>query len=250
MHSLVRVGKVDCTRFTTVCSAMRVNAYPTIIFFRKGAKIPYEGERKKESMVDFAIKSSGPVVNQIETAVRFSEYRKSSDRDPFFVFVDAVEENEKDKKLFAEFEGVAEQLFTESRFTRVKSVSFLPTSVVLNKRPGIIVFKDGTHYVYDDQKYPDLFTWIQAERWPLLPQATPANIHSLGKTEKKIVFAVSDFVDRGNLSTPTGRFFKVVKEAAELVRKDDNLSRKFQFAWLDGNQIANNIAMMEMSIPG
>ena len=233
-----------------MCSAMRVNAYPTIIFFRKGAKIPYEGERKKESMVDFAIKSSGPVVNQIETAVRFSEYRKSSDRDPFFVFVDAVEENEKDKKLFAEFEGVAEQLFTESRFTRVKSVSFLPTSVVLNKRPGIIVFKDGTHYVYDDQKYPDLFTWIQAERWPLLPQATPANIHSLGKTEKKIVFAVSDFVDRGNLSTPTGRFFKVVKEAAELVRKDDNLSRKFQFAWLDGNQIANNIAMMEMSIPG
>jgi protein disulfide-isomerase-like protein len=56
--SNVRVGKVDCTRFPGVASRLRVNAYPTIIFFRNGVQIPYEGERTKNALVEFVDKSS------------------------------------------------------------------------------------------------------------------------------------------------------------------------------------------------
>lgn len=71
--SNVKVGKVDCTRFPTVASRLRVSGYPTILFFRNGVQIPYEGERKKESLVEFAEKSSGPVIGKIENAARLNE---------------------------------------------------------------------------------------------------------------------------------------------------------------------------------
>ena len=71
--STVRVAKVDCTRFPGVASKLRVNAYPTIIFFRNGVQIPFEGERKKDAIVEFAEKSSGPVIGKIENIAQFNE---------------------------------------------------------------------------------------------------------------------------------------------------------------------------------
>jgi thioredoxin domain-containing protein 10 len=73
--SRIHVGKIDCTRFPSVASKLRVSAYPTIIFFRNGVQIPYEGERKKESLVEFAEKSSGPVVGKIESSTQLHEVK-------------------------------------------------------------------------------------------------------------------------------------------------------------------------------
>jgi thioredoxin domain-containing protein 10 len=250
MNSPVRIGKIDCTRFSAVSNALRINAYPTIVFFRNGNRIPYEGERKKEAILDFIIKSSGPVVANLDTAVKFSELKKTSDKDPFFVYVDVAENTEtKDDKLFKGYEAVADNLFTESRFFRTKSLTPLPTSISLPQRPAIVVFKDGKHYVYDQKKNPDLSKWVESERWPLMPAVAPANIHSLGKTDKKLVLIVSDLLDRTNASSPAGKYFKIAKEAAQICRQDENLHSKFQFGWLDGNTIANNIVMAEMPIP-
>ena len=83
----------------------------------------------------------------------------------------------------------------------------------------------------------------------MMPAITPANIHSLGKTDKKLVLIVSDLLDKTNLSSPTGKYFKIAKEAAQLCRDDEDLHSKFQFGWLDGNMIANNIVMGEVHIP-
>uniref|UniRef100_A0AC35FXS0 Thioredoxin domain-containing protein n=1 Tax=Panagrolaimus sp. PS1159 TaxID=55785 RepID=A0AC35FXS0_9BILA len=249
MNSPVRIGKIDCTKFTAVANALRINAYPTIVFFRNGIRIPYEGDRKKEAILDFLIKSSGPVVASLDTAVKYSELKKTSDKDPFFVYIDSAEIDNSGDKLFKEYENVAEKLFTESRFFRSKSLTPFPSSVVLPHRPVIVVFKDGKHYIYDEKKNPDLSAWIESERWPLMTAVAPANIHALGKSNKKLVLIISDLLDRSNLSSPVGKYFKIAKEAANLCREDDDLHSKFQFGWLDGNEIANNIVMGEMPIP-
>ena len=151
MNSPVRIAKIDCTRFTAVANALKINAYPTIVFFRNGHRIPYEGERKKEAIVDFIVKSSGPVVANLETAVKYSELRKTADKDPFFVYIDA-ENKSGDDTLFKEYESIAENLFTESRFFRANSLAPFPASLVLAQRPALVVFKDGKHYVYDQKK--------------------------------------------------------------------------------------------------
>uniref|UniRef100_A0AC34G110 Thioredoxin domain-containing protein n=1 Tax=Panagrolaimus sp. ES5 TaxID=591445 RepID=A0AC34G110_9BILA len=249
MNSPVRIGKIDCTRFTAVANSLRINAYPTIMFFRNGNRIPYEGERKKEAILDFLIKSSGPVVAPLDTAVKYSELRKTSDKDPFFVYVDSEANSINEDQLFKNYEAAAEKLFTESRFFRSKTLTPFPASVVLPQKPAILVFKDGKHYIYDETKNPDLAGWIESERWPLITAVTPANIHALGKADKKLVLIISDLLDRSNLSSEAGKYFKMAKEAANLCHQDEDLHSKFQFGWLDGNAIANNIVMGEMAIP-
>uniref|UniRef100_A0A183BJ15 Thioredoxin domain-containing protein n=1 Tax=Globodera pallida TaxID=36090 RepID=A0A183BJ15_GLOPA len=74
-NSAVRVGKLDCTRFSSVSSALHVKGYPTIIFFRNGVQLHYEGERRKEEMVKFVEKCSGPIVDRIDTLTKFAELR-------------------------------------------------------------------------------------------------------------------------------------------------------------------------------
>ena len=103
--------------------------------------------------MDFIVKSSGPVVADLDTAVKYSEMKKTADKDPFFVYIDGTPEDKNaDDQFLKAYEKAAEELFTESRFFRSKSLTPFPTSVVLPKRPAVVVFKDGKYYVYDEKK--------------------------------------------------------------------------------------------------
>lgn len=44
-------------------------------------------------------------------------------------------------------------------------------------------------------------------------------------------------------------FYKLAKEAATEARKDAELQRHFQFGWVDGNSLVNNVVMGEMPVP-
>ncbi|KAK6053756.1 protein disulfide-isomerase domain protein [Cooperia oncophora] len=65
----VRVAKMDCTRFTSACNSLSISGYPTILFFRhSGRRIEYYGERSKEALFNFVVKSSAPVIEKISAA--------------------------------------------------------------------------------------------------------------------------------------------------------------------------------------
>lgn len=72
----IHVGKVDCTRFTTVANAMNIRGFPTIKFFRNGQIMEYDGERTKAAMIDFALKAAGPAVRRIGTVDEFATVAK------------------------------------------------------------------------------------------------------------------------------------------------------------------------------
>uniref|UniRef100_A0A1B0DK03 Uncharacterized protein n=1 Tax=Phlebotomus papatasi TaxID=29031 RepID=A0A1B0DK03_PHLPP len=61
----VRVGKVDCTRFTSVAQAFSINSFPTIIFLKDGVEFVYNGERSKEELIHFVMRMSGPPVQLV-----------------------------------------------------------------------------------------------------------------------------------------------------------------------------------------
>ncbi|XP_012583855.1 PREDICTED: dnaJ homolog subfamily C member 10 [Condylura cristata] len=78
VDGLLRIGAVNCGDDRMLCRMKGVNSYPSLFIFRSGmAAIKYHGDRKKESLVSFAmqhVKSTvtelwtGNFVNSIQTA--------------------------------------------------------------------------------------------------------------------------------------------------------------------------------------
>ncbi|KAK6106279.1 Thioredoxin family protein [Brugia pahangi] len=244
-QSLVRVAKLDCTRYTNTASALNIRGYPTIIFFRNGREMVYEGERRKEAIIDFAIKAAGPMVGIIESVHQLSQMRKDL-KEPFFVY---VEENHDAQllELFDNYSDIAEMLFSSTRFYRAKRDVF-PKSVSILEIPSVLVFKDGEYLIYK-REGGSLSDWIHSERWSLIPLITSTNIKEVGRM-RLLVLTVVNMVERRNHTTRVGKFFSLVTNVAQMVRKDSYLSNIFQFGWLDGNELANNVILGTVNQPG
>ncbi|VDK87931.1 unnamed protein product [Litomosoides sigmodontis] len=244
-QSLVRVAKLDCTRYTNTASALNIRGYPTIIFFRNGKEMVYEGERKKESIIDFAIKAAGPMVGIIENVQQLSQMRRNL-KEPFFVYVDENQDTGF-PELFDKYSSIAEMLFSSTRFFRAKRDVF-PKAVSIPEIPSVIVFKDSEYLIYQREK-GSLSDWIHSERWSLMPLVAPTNVKEVGRM-RMLVLAIVNMVERRNGTTQVGKFFSLVTNAAQMVRKDSYLSSIFQFGWLDGNEMANNIVLSTVNQPG
>uniref|UniRef100_A0A915BG43 Thioredoxin domain-containing protein n=2 Tax=Parascaris univalens TaxID=6257 RepID=A0A915BG43_PARUN len=243
--SPVKVAKLDCTRYTNAASALNIRGYPTIIFFRNGQEMIYEGERKKDAMIDFALKAAGPVVGLIGSTLQLSQLRHST-KEPFFVFVDSTDEVDP-LSLYSEYKGVAERLFSTSHFYRIPT-GLLPQTIKLEHMPSVIVFKDDTFMVFNPQNGGNLSDWISAERWSLMPLVTASNVKDVGAM-RLLVLSVINMIERRNLSTQVGRFHSIMMKAAGTVRKDQRLSNIYQFGWLDGNEMANSIVLGTVDQP-
>ncbi|KAK6733359.1 hypothetical protein RB195_017229 [Necator americanus] len=236
----VRVAKMDCTRFTSACNKLSITGYPTIFFFRQGRQIEYSGERTKEALYNFVVKSSAPIVEKVN-AVRLNEIRRDSRYDPAFLIIG----DEKDE-VQAKFETIADSLFSKTRFFSADPIA-VPTSL-RESGARIAVFKDESFFPYHGS-VEGLKRWILAERWPLMPRATPTNLGELASTGKLTVLVVCSELERLNQSSPIGIFCEMARRAAEDLRKNEYLWSRYQFAWLDGPEIAMNIIMGNMEPP-
>lgn len=111
----VRVGRVDCTRFTSVAHNFNIRGYPSILlwendqfwriiifekfivklwvffFFNKHCSLKgeqqftYNGDRTKEEIVKFALRLNGPPVQEIKKTESFDTIKR--DRGLYFLYV-------------------------------------------------------------------------------------------------------------------------------------------------------------------
>ncbi|VDO44394.1 unnamed protein product [Onchocerca flexuosa] len=242
-QSLVRVAKLDCTRYTNAASALNIRGYPTIIL--QFSEWKRNGERKKEAIIDFAVKAAGPIVGIIENVQQLSQMRRNL-KEPFFVYVEGSQDAQL-LELFDNYSSIAEMLFWSTRFYRAKNEMF-PKAVPIPEIPSVLVFKDNDYLIYKKEE-GSLSDWIHSERWSLMPLVVSTNIKEIGKM-RILVLAIVNMVERRNGTTQVGKFFSLVTNAAQTVRKDSYLSSIFQFGWLDGNEIANNIVLGTVNQPG
>ncbi|KJH43480.1 protein disulfide-isomerase domain protein [Dictyocaulus viviparus] len=177
----VRVAKMDCTRFTNACNKLSISGYPTIVFFRQGQKIEYFGERTKEALLNFVIKSAAPIVESID-AVRLNDIRRDYRNDPAFIIL-----GDDDDDMRTEFQTIASSLFSKNRFFSMANSS-VPEQL-RELRARVTVFKDSSFFPFHGS-VEKLKSWIMAERWPLMPRASHSNLADLATTGKLTVLVI------------------------------------------------------------
>ncbi|XP_003371651.1 conserved hypothetical protein [Trichinella spiralis] len=219
----ITVGKLDCTKHTSVTSELKINGYPTV-------RIP----------------EVRPLSDRYEL-VRVCEKLKKT---AFFLL--AGEKNVSNPLIVREFEeyyAVAKKLFSKTYFYQILP-RHLPSTFPCDETVCIFVVKDGTQFLYNpttDQN--SLEKWIQSSRWPFMQLAKYETLNEMGEccNDKLLVVAVLDLVEKRKLKSP-------VKQLDDLIRMtwqqySEQLKGKFQFVWLDGNEIANSILLRTVPVP-
>ncbi|GBP19903.1 Protein disulfide-isomerase TMX3 [Eumeta japonica] len=120
----------------------------------------------------------------------------------------------------------------------------------------IFVYKDNSSYIFDvdeslisnkEHLNSTLDKWINAERFGTFPKITRSNINQLMDTEKYLVLVVVS-ENKLNEISQTEKDFKDMVEGIIRSRKQE-LHQRFQFGWIGSPELANSIAMTELSVP-
>ncbi|XP_067135528.1 protein disulfide-isomerase TMX3 [Centruroides vittatus] len=245
----IRVGRVDCTRFTNVATEFGVHGFPTILFIKGHKTVEYKGDRVREEIVEFAWRMDGPPVRHFPSCDEFHNARNN--KKVFFLYVDG---NNLDQNvaLKDEYTRIAEEFqpliyfYTAPTFCLSRINGFkIPT------KASVYVFKDKTSFKFDEEegslKNITLREWINWERFPAFLKITHGNFYQLLKSGKNIAIAVLEENLIGGLSMKMREFKDVVEAIATNNR--DRYHEYIIFGWLGQPDLANSVAMMSLSVP-
>ncbi|KAI8426202.1 hypothetical protein MSG28_005132 [Choristoneura fumiferana] len=229
-NSHIKVAKVDCTSI-------------------KGSHHhEYNGERMKDDMVNYAVRMSQPAVQRVTQADSFGYLKET--HPIFFGFV-----GKQQGPLWDMFIIHADKYQPHTWFYAM-SHDIVKNELNPPNDSAIFVYKEEESFFFgahpglleDNEALNNtLDKWINSERFGFFPKITRSNINHLMDTEKYIVIAV---VSENKLSeiTQTERDFKDMIEGI-IRQKRKTLHSRFQFGWMGSLELANSIAMYELTVP-
>ncbi|KAG7488806.1 hypothetical protein MATL_G00037830 [Megalops atlanticus] len=233
--SPVRVGKMDATAYSGVASEFGVRGYPTIKLLKGELSYNYKGPRTKDDIIEFANRVAGPAVRPLPSKQMFEHVMGR--HDVLFVYIGG------DSPLKEKYIKVASELIVHTYFFSA-SEDVLPKAVTLNELPAVVVFKDGTHFSYDEYQDGSLSSWVNKERFLGYLQIDGFTLYELGETGKLVAMAV---VDEKNPTEESIRLKTLIQRVATEYR--DHYNRDFQFGHMDGNDYINGLIMSEVAVP-
>lgn len=240
----IRVGRVDCTRFTTVATEFKISGFPTLMFIKGDAEFVFRGDRTKEEMVNFAMRLSGPPVQRITRSESVTHIQTINEI--FFVFVGDSQGHE--WEIFYE---IAEKFQPHSFFYCI-SHHLIQEHIQVRKNPAILVYKENTHYFFDGDSNEESFNttlheWVNEERFLTFPKVTRGNLHQYFQTNKYLVLAVLEENKLQEISSDMLEFRDMVESVVKSHRS--RYHKHFQFGWVGSPELANSIAMSVLPLP-
>ncbi|XP_055687912.1 protein disulfide-isomerase TMX3 [Lutzomyia longipalpis] len=245
----VRVGKVDCTRFTSVAQVFNINSFPTIIFMKDGLEFVYNGERTKEELIHFVMRMSGPPV-QLVTRTDSVDMLKAS-HPIFFSYI-----GKQEGLLWDTYASVAE-VFQPHGFFYATSFEIARDHFDIDTLPAVIVYKERNHFYYPlsgelsfvepSHMNRTLHAWVNEERFSIFPKVTRSNINELMLTRKYLVLAV---VEENRLAEVAAHELEFRDMIESIIRMNhDKFHSRFQFGWIGTPELAHSIAMDTLATP-
>lgn len=235
LGSPVNVGKIDTTAHTNVATEFAIRGYPAIILLKGEKSYEYKGPRTKDGIIEFTNRVAGPVVRSL-TSVQLFQHAAGR-HDLFFLYVGGR------SPLKGLYHKVAAEFIIHNYFFSAPE-DVLPKSVTLQEVPAVAVFKDGTYYVYNEERDGNLSAWVDQERFRSYFQMDSFTLYQMGDRTKLVALAV---LEEKNPSADSVRYKSLMEKVA--IEYRDHHKTEFQFGYMHGNDYLNGFIMGELEMP-
>lgn len=180
MRGQLNIGEVNCDVEKRLCRDVKVRGYPTILFFRGGERIEYDGLRGLGDLISYANKAVavGEPVRDV-TAAEFEEMEKKEEV-IFLYFYDHATVGED----FAALDRLVLSLIGHAKLVKTND-ALLAERFKISTWPRLLVSRDGkpTYYIglapKDLRDFRKVLNWMQSVWLPIVPELTASNAREI-----------------------------------------------------------------------
>ena len=201
----IYIAKLDATANRESTLKYHIRGFPTLLFFREGQEIEYEGGRTKEDITSFLQKRSGPIcvtyntVGDLKKAIENSEvaivgYFEDTRSNEYLHFY----------KLMASIEKVTAIYITNSEISDEMKVSV----------PSIVLYKSLHDTITFTGQAEDLKKWILLNQLPLVIPFTQPYMGLLFSADHGVQHQLIIFASNEQLQGMQSMLEKVAKAFA------------------------------------
>jgi protein disulfide-isomerase len=176
MKGKLHIGEVNCEVESRLCKDVRLRGYPTILFFRGGERVEYDGLRGLGDFISYANKAIaiGGGVRDIDAA-GFKELEETEE--VIFVY---FYDHATTKEDFAALDRLTLSLIGHAVIVKTDS-AVLADRFKITTWPRLLVSRDGrpTYYTAlapkDMRDFRQVLNWMQSVWLPIVPELTASN---------------------------------------------------------------------------
>jgi protein disulfide-isomerase len=180
MEGQVNIGEVNCDIEKRLCRDIKVKGYPTILFFRGGERIEYDGLRGLGDLILFAQRTMA--VEEGVRDVTAAEFEELEEREEviFLYCYDQATTSED----FAALERLVMSLIGHAKLVK-SSDPALSQRFKISTWPRLLVSRDGKPSYYEalsPQTMRDtrrVLDWMQSVWLPIVPELTASNAREI-----------------------------------------------------------------------
>ena len=180
MKGQLNIGEVNCEVEKRLCRDVKVRAFPTVLFFRGGEKIEYDGLRGLGDLFGFANKALEVAEGLVDVnAAEFEELEKKEEV-IFLYFYDQATTTED----FSALDRLVLSLIGHAKLVKTND-TLLSERFKISTWPRLLVSRDGkpTYYTSlsprDMRDYRRVLNWMQSVWLPIVPELTASNAREI-----------------------------------------------------------------------
>jgi protein disulfide-isomerase len=180
MKDTLNVGEVNCDLEKRLCEDARVNAYPTIYFFRGGERVEYTGLRGLGDLIAYTNKAVG-VGSSIQDvdATTFKQLEETEEVLFLYLYDHATTSED-----FEAMNRLTLSLVGHARIVKSDSAA-LSERFKISTWPRLLVVRDGRPNYYnalapkDMRDFRQILSWMQTVWLPIVPELTASNAQEI-----------------------------------------------------------------------
>lgn len=176
----LNVGEVNCEVEKRLCKDVRVKGYPTILFFRGGERVEYDGLRGLGDLISFANKAGavGEGIRDVNAA-EFEALEQTEEVIFIYCYDHATTSED-----FMAMERLLLSLIGHAKLVKTND-HLLYKRFKISTWPRLLVSRDGRPSYYtplapkDMRDFRKVLGWMQSVWQPLVPELTASNAREI-----------------------------------------------------------------------